>query len=201
MTGIVRAGAADLDVLSEVIAEAFFGLPPSRWLISDPGQRRRVFPAYFRLYLEHALAHGVIDTTPGRDAAALWLPVSSAPPPQLPGYQARLTAITGPWTEAFLAFDAALDQRHPAGIRHDHLAILAVHPSQQRRGAGTALLQAHHATLDQAGTPAYLEASSQRNRRLYLRHGYTDHDPPIRLPGGPFMHPMWRPPRRPKPGQ
>jgi hypothetical protein len=70
----VRAAQADLDVLSRVIADAFMDLAPSRWLITDLDARRRIFPGYFRIYLEHALAVGIVHTTPGRTAVALWLP-------------------------------------------------------------------------------------------------------------------------------
>jgi len=42
--------------------------------------------------------------------------------------------------------------------------------------------------------PAYLEASTERNRGLYLRHGFADRGG-LRLPGdGPRMWPMWREP-------
>lgn len=192
---VVRADEADLDMLSQVIAGAFHPLAPSRWLIADPAARAKAFPGYFRLYVEHAMAHGVVYTTAGRAAAALWIPAAGHAAGQPAGYGARLSAVTGSWLDRFLAFDAALDARHPAGIPHHHLAILAVRPDQQGRGTGTALLESYHQILDQAGTPGYLEASSDRNRQLYLRHGYADLGPPIRLPGGPPMHPMWRQPR------
>lgn len=67
--GVITAGPADADTLSDLIAEAFLYLPPSRWLIGDPGARRAVFPFYFRIYVEHALATGIVYTTPGRTAA------------------------------------------------------------------------------------------------------------------------------------
>ena len=194
MTQIIRAAASDLDVLSAVIAEAFCDLPPSRWLISDRDARCQVFPGYFRLYLERALAHGIVHTTPERDAAALWIPIGPEPPDQPDGYPERLLATTTPWTERFLAFDAALDSRHPAGTPHHHLALLGVRPDRQGQGTGTSLLRLHHRSLDHAGQPAYLEASSPQNRRLYLRHGYADLGPPIELPGGPPMYPMMRKP-------
>ncbi len=186
MIQVTQAGAADLDQLSEVIAEAFLDLPPSAWLIGDVQTRRQIFPSYFRLYLEHALANGIIHTTAEKTAVALWLPVTTSPAAGLPGYHTRLTAITWPWTERFLAFDAALDRHHPTGVPHHYLAILAVHPSQHGNGIGTALLGAHHRTLDQASAPAYLEASSPRNRDLYLPRGYTDLGAPIQLPNGIF---------------
>ena len=107
----------------------------------------------------------------------------------------RLAAAVGPWTDRFRPVREALERHHPAGVPHHHLAILAVAPGRQSRGTGTALLHAHHATLDAAGMPAYLEASDPRTRRLYLAHGYEDHGLPIHLAGGPLMYPMWRNPR------
>jgi hypothetical protein len=53
---VVRADWADRDVLSQLVADAFKNLAPSRWLITDPDARDRVFPGYFRICLEHALA-------------------------------------------------------------------------------------------------------------------------------------------------
>jgi hypothetical protein len=46
---VVRAGEADIDVLTQVIADALFDLAVSQWLIADPDARRRIFPGYFRL--------------------------------------------------------------------------------------------------------------------------------------------------------
>jgi len=189
---VVRADPADLDVLSQVIADAFHDLAPSRWLISEPAARRAIFPGYFGLYVEHALAVGIVHTTPGRTAAALWLLAGEETAGRPDGYDARLAALTGPWTDRFVAFDAALERRHPAGMPHHYLAILAVRPDQQGRGAGTALLRARLAVLDRVGVAAYLEASGLRARHFYLSHGYTDHGPPVHLPGGPGMYPMWR---------
>jgi len=193
---VVPAEVADLDALSQVIADAFHDLAPSRWLIADPAARREIFPGYFRIYVEHALAAGLVHTNPDRAAAALWLPAGPHAPGPPAGYDARLAAAIGPWTSRFRAFDAALEARHPVGMAHHHLALLAVRPDQQGRGTGTALLRFHHQLLDHDGLPAYLEASDLRTRRLYLRHGYADHvGQPIRLPGGPVMYPMVREPR------
>jgi GNAT superfamily N-acetyltransferase len=191
---VVPADAADLDTLSQVIADAFYDLPPSRWLIADPDARRQIFPGYFRLYVDHAMASGTVHTTPDRSAVALWLRVGEHPEDQPDGYGARLSAATSPWTGRFVAFDAALDRHHPAGVPHHHLAILAVRPDRQGQGTGTALLRAYHQMLDRdARAPAYLEAADLRTRQIYLRHGYTDHGPPIQLPDdGPQMYPMMR---------
>jgi GNAT superfamily N-acetyltransferase len=191
---VTRASTADLDTLSQVIAEAFHRLPQSRWLIPDPAARRAILPGYFHLLAEHAMSNGLVHTTADRAGAALWLPPGA---PEPAGYPARLAAATGPWADRFWAFDATLDRHHPQNVPHWHLAILAVRPDRQGQGLGTALLRAHHDQLDRdAGTAAYLEAATQRTVRLYQRHGY--HLTPggsFRLPAsGPPMWPMIRPP-------
>jgi GNAT superfamily N-acetyltransferase len=192
---VVAAGPADLMALRQLIADAFAGLAPSRWLIADPAERRRVFPGYFQLYLEQALACGLVHCTADRTAVALWLPGGPGAPGLPPGHGAALAAATSPFTGRFACFDATLDARHPAGTAHSHLAILAVRPDRQRHGLGTVLLRDRHQVLDREGMPAYLEASDWGTRALYLRHGYDDLGPPIQLPGGPMMYPMWREPR------
>jgi GNAT superfamily N-acetyltransferase len=192
---VIRATPEDTGTLSDVIAAAFHDLPPSRWLIVDPAARRDVFPGYFRLYVEHAMADGLVHTTLARDAVALWLPAGPGAPGGPPGYSERLAAATDPWTAWFTVFDQALEARHPETV-HEHLAILAVLPGRQGHGTGTTLLRARHQDLDDTATAAYLEASSPRARELYLRHDYTDHGPPVQLPaGGPAMWPMVRQPR------
>ena len=136
-----------------------------------------------------------MHTTADRSAVALWFRIDEGTGDWPADYGARLADITGPWIERFLAFDAALERHHPGDIAHHHLAILAVRPDKQGRGSGTTLLRTHHAHLDTAGIPAYLEASDLRTRRLYLTHGYKDHGLPIHLAGGGLMYPMWREPR------
>jgi GNAT superfamily N-acetyltransferase len=198
---IVRAGEADIEVLSQVIAEAFFPLAPCEWLIGDEAARRAIFPRYFRMYVEHAMADGLVHTTPGRDAAALWLPLGAQLPEPPDGYGERLAEITGRWVERFTVFDAELDAHHLTGRAHHHLAILAVRPDRQWHGIGTALLHAHHAVLDEQGIVAYLEASDELTRVIYLGHGYADHETPIQLPDGPQMYPMVRRPQPHTPGE
>jgi GNAT superfamily N-acetyltransferase len=189
---VVPAQAADLAILSDVIAEAFHPLAPAEWLIPDPDARRDIFPGYFGLFVEHALAWGVVHTTPALNAVALWIPVGPGGPVAPARYAERLATATGRWVHRFRAFDAAVDARHPVGFSHQHLSMLAVRPGQQGQGIGTALLRAHHQTLDSQNMAAYLEASDLRTRQLYLRHGYADHGAPVQLPGGPRMYPMLR---------
>jgi GNAT superfamily N-acetyltransferase len=198
MTRVIGATASDLDTLSRVIADAFFDLPPSAWLIGNLDARRQVFPAFFRIHLEQALAAGVVHTTPDLAAAALWFRRPADDLVQPADYLRRLTAVTLSWSERFAAFDAALESRHPRGTAHHYLAMLAVRPDRQGQGIGTALLDFYHRALDRDyREPAFLEAASPRTRDLYLRHGYVPSpDGPLYLPdGGPPMWPMVREPQ------
>lgn len=199
--GVEFAQPEDAPRLSAVIAAAFRDLAPSAWLVPDQAERARIFPDYFRLYVDHAMASGVVYTTAERDAVALWLPAGAGNEPPPADYDTRLAAVTGSWVDRFRAFDEQLEKHHPTGERHHHLAILAVHPERQGRGLGSALLAAHHSALDEAAKPlpAYLEAAGVDSRRLYARHGYQDMDGILSYPDGlsnqPMMYPMWRPPR------
>lgn len=198
MSEIIRASESDVEVLGQVIADAFFDLPQSRWLVPHPGARRAIFPAYFQLIIEHALANGFVQTTPGRDAAALWIYVEHELPLPSADYLLRLAEVTGTWINRFVVFDAALEEHHPLGEPHHYLAILAVRPDRQGQGIGSSLLIAHHQQVDQAaGLSAYLEAADERTSRLYRQHGYAARaDGPFCLPdAGPPMWPMTRPAR------
>jgi GNAT superfamily N-acetyltransferase len=143
---------------------------------------------------KHALADGIVLTTPDLAAVALWLPAGEQPAAPPDGYDQRLAQITGPWADRFRAFDAELERRHLAGYAHHYLAILAVRPDRQGQGLGTALLRARHAARDRDGLPAYLEASNLRSRRLYRAEGYDDHGGTLLLPGA-VLYPMVRQPR------
>ncbi len=182
--------------MSDLIAAAFHPLASSEWLVPDASDRRQMFPPYFRLSIEQALHRGSVEVTEDRMAVALWFRVPPIGLPALDRYEERLTSIAGPRVEQFRAFDLAMGERHPHGVQHDYLGILAVHPSRQRRGLGSALLVHHHQLLDheRPPAPAYLEANDLRGRALYLKHGYRDLGEPIELPDGPPIYPMWRSP-------
>ena len=135
------------------------------------------------------MASGVVYTTAGRTAAALWIPAGPEGPGQPGGYDEQLAEVTGQWAERFVAFDQELDAHHLTGVAHHHLAILAVRPDLQgqrhrHRAAGR---PPRHPRRQ--GIVAYLEASDERTRGIYLRHGYADHGSPIELARRPVHVP------------
>ncbi|MDR7277699.1 GNAT family N-acetyltransferase [Catenuloplanes atrovinosus] len=184
-----------LPAVASVLADALHGGDLASWLVPDPARRAEIYPGYLGMLAEPLLTHGYVNMI-GDDAVACWIHLDRRPPPEPDGYPARLRAVCGPDHPRFADLDAAIALNHPLDRPHTYLAFLAVRPAAQRRGLGSALLGATHAHLDQLGVPAYLEATGDRNRALYRRHGYTDYGAPFPVTrGGPLLYPMWRDPR------
>ncbi|MFB9179850.1 GNAT family N-acetyltransferase [Dactylosporangium sucinum] len=188
----------DTDEITAVLAAAMSDGPVARWLMPDASVRRACSPDYFTIYADHAVRFGevyaTVDPIDGRlSGVALWFPLTRMIPPPY-DYDRRLKEVAGAAFDRVCELDAALDAHHPV-VPHHYLAFLAVRPDRQNLGIGSSMLARHHARLDRAGLPAYLESNDPRNRELYLRHGYVSR-PPIMLPDGPPVWPMWREPYR-----
>ncbi|MFY1702996.1 GNAT family N-acetyltransferase [Micromonospora sp. WMMA1923] len=185
------ATPADTDALVPVLVDAFFHGPVADWLVPDPTERRLIYHAYFTTVLRHGLDHGQVHTTGDRAGVAIWYPRLQPPPPPSLAHVRELEVATGRYAPVFSLLDTLFETHHPA-LPHHHLAYLAVTPDRQGQGIGAALLAAHHRRLDADGLPAYLEATSPRNRALYERAGYRV-GTPIWIPDGPTFWRMWRP--------
>ena len=70
---------------------------------------------------------------------------------------------------------------------------MGVEPESQARGIGSALMAPTLEQCDREDVWAYLDPTSERNRRLYERHGFeaTGEFAPE---GRPPLYPMWREP-------
>jgi GNAT superfamily N-acetyltransferase len=96
-------------------------------------------------------------------------------------YEERLSEILG-----------LMAEKHPTEP-HYYLFLLGTRLEWQGRGLGSSLMAPVLEACDRNRVPAYLEATSERNKQLYLRHGFEVTDE-IPLPDGPMMWPMWRSP-------
>ena len=128
-------------------------------------------------------------------AVALWAPPGgqAVPDEAAEEFGGRIAELSGPDTDRIFAVMAALEPWHPQDPCH-YLNLLGVDPAAQGRGLGSALLAAALDRADAAGEPAYLEATSPDNRRLYERHGFGTVGE-IVVPDGPTLWSMWREPR------
>lgn len=199
---IRRATAKDATRTAELIADAFFTLDATAWLIPNSRKRADVLSADFEIYVEHAMtcgeAHLVEDAVGDLIAAAVWFHPITGPTPEPDDYDQQLEAACGVHVDQFRMLDQLFDDNHPRVYPHHHLAYLATRPNQQRRGLGSTLLRHHHRRLDHIGIPAFLQASSQQSRTLYERHGYKGLGDPFHLPDGTPFWSMWREPSSPE---
>jgi GNAT superfamily N-acetyltransferase len=196
---INRANWGDTRNIAALLTDAFDGDPVSQWLLPDPTERRRRHHAMFRSIVDRALLWGDVHLhfDDGYQGAALWLDIAQG---EQPGNGVDVEAfrdVFGPDAyDRWVTLVRLMRQHHPAHIRHAYLPFIAVNPARQGRGIGRALLEYKLPQLDEAGVPAYLEASSARSLRLYSRVGFQPFGSLITLPEGPDMYPLWRVPQR-----
>ncbi len=193
MRNVRAATMDDLDALAEVLADGFVGDPVMSWVFPDAAGRPRLLQAMFGFLAEHRyLPHGQCTIAP--DAAALWRPTGVASGDEFwEEHGAAFAAAVEGRVERLAALSEAMGEHHP-NEPHRYLLAIAVRPAAQGRGLGGVLLAHTLAEADERGEPAYLEATSPRNRVLYERHGFET-IAEFAVDDSPTLWPMWRAPR------
>lgn len=193
------ATKADLDMVAETMALAFYADPVWSWAFPDPERRLEQHRAVWGFAIESALDYGWVRMTgTGVCAAtALWIPPGKPElrPEDAARFEPMLAGLLG--DEAPRALDAfdRFDRAHPADGPHYYLSLLATHPDQRGRGLGMGLLVESLALIDAEGAAAYLESTNPDNHRRYEGVGF------VRWGGfelgedGPPVTQMWRDPR------
>jgi ribosomal protein S18 acetylase RimI-like enzyme len=190
--GIRIATPADAPRMATALAAAFTHDPVFRWFVPDERRRRAMLPDFFAVFVEAFQRHGETYADDGGAGAALWAAPGVDPVGDEPAYGERLEEILG--ADAPRMFEIVeLFEAHAPQEPHYHLQFLGVTPDRQGGGVGGALMAPMLERLDRDGVAVYLEATSDRNRALYERHGFRAHGT-IPLPGGPALHRMWREP-------
>lgn len=193
-----RAAPADVAPLARAMASAFYEDPVASWLFLDDARRLRQLERGFALFIRRLyLPAGECLTTDDVAGGALWLPPGrwqAGPLAQLRVF-AGLAPISGRGLPRFLRYSRLMESRHRRE-EHFYLPFMGVKPGCQGRGIGSALLRPVLERCDSTGVPAYLEASSPRNRDLYSRHGFEVFEKVELASGGPAHWLMWREPQR-----
>jgi GNAT superfamily N-acetyltransferase len=194
-----KAGKRDRGGVVAALAEAFDDDPVFRWASPDGERRWRVLPAFFALAVEAFAEHDETwCTRDGVSGAAIWAPSGAEPMTEADGehFAALCAETAGPDADRWVELIALLDDNHPHHTDHHYLWLLGVRPARQGCGHGSALLRAVLDEADRTGSPAYLEATSKDNRRLYERHGFRVTGEMAAV-GGPPLWAMWREPQEP----
>jgi GNAT superfamily N-acetyltransferase len=189
---------ADRDAISAVLSAAFAADPVFVWMFPDADRRAAALPGVFTLFADAYQALGATQVAVGSGAvtgAALWAPpgAHAVAEEDAGDFLAGIEQVCGADTGRVIEVIGLLDEQHPAQACY-YLNLLGVDPAHHGCGLGSALLSATLQRCDAEASPAYLEATSPRNRRLYARHGFEVVGE-IPLPGGPSLWPMWRDPR------
>lgn len=182
-----RARFDDIDELSTTLAAAFFDDPVFQWCFPDADRRRRILRPWFEAVVRSYLVHDHTFTTDDTVAGALWLPDGADDDEHL---EVELAEASCEYSDRLAMIFERLSAHHPTQPHH-YLFLLATRPDHQSRGIGSTLLRTMLDTCDRDGTDAYLEATSEGNRKLYVNHGFEVIGE-IRLPDGPSLWPMWR---------
>ncbi|MEK6277209.1 MAG: GNAT family N-acetyltransferase [Actinomycetota bacterium] len=196
-----NAGAADLAGASAALAAAFADDPAWRWVLPSGAQRderqarlERFFDTELATVTEH---RNEVWVSGEGAAAAVWAPpghwqIPLATALRTAPAMARVFGARLPWAARHQLRAESLHPRRPP---HWYLHYLGAEPLHQGRGLGSALMWPVLELCDREGIPAYLEASTERNRALYERNGFEVVGT-FRMPGGgPLQRRMWRKPR------
>jgi GNAT superfamily N-acetyltransferase len=192
---IRRAGHGDVPVLADVLAAAFQDDPVFAWCVPDPTRRRERWPRVFAAFADVFVPHGETFATGAGDAVALWAPPEVDPFAGAPGdaFGQRIVEVLGDEAERCFQIAEIFERHHPPQPWM-YLQLMGTRPEHQGLGLGGGLLRTVLERCDASGTPAYLEATTVDNRRLYERHGFAAIGE-IQLPeDGPTVWPMWREP-------
>jgi ribosomal protein S18 acetylase RimI-like enzyme len=183
------ANSGDIHAVSHTLAAAVVDDPVFSYCYPDAGTRKEILPRWFEVVAEANLPHGAIYTTDDVVAGAIWVPPGAEDDERM---GAALGEISGRYAETLFGIFERMEEQHPHEPHH-YLFLLGTRPEWQCRGIGSALMQPVLERCDRDAMPAYLEATSEGNRGLYLRHGF-EVTGEIELPDGPSMWPMWREP-------
>jgi GNAT superfamily N-acetyltransferase len=191
-----KAKLEEAGKLAAILARAFYDDPAMRWALVDDDRRAVLLARSFELYLRKLyFEQDECYTTDNLAGAIIW---------ELPGQwkvgvldQIRLlpsmARIFGRLLPRVLRALNALESNHPPEP-HYYLPFVGVEPQWQGRGLGAALMRPILERCDREKMPAYLEASSPRNRMLYERHGFAVTEEFFLGQGSPPLWRMWRAP-------
>ena len=191
-----RATVGDLPRMAEVLSASFQDDPVFVHMLPlDMHGRASRLRRFFAMELARSQAEGGAWTTVDGAGAAVWHPPGLWKPSlwqslrQLPG----MLRVFGRQAALGRQVLATMQAHHPTSP-HWYGLYLAVEAGHQGQGIGSSLMRPVLEHCDQQQLPAYLEATSERNRGLYLRHGFADRQALALPSGGPVLRPMWREP-------
>lgn len=163
--------------------------PFMRWLYPGPEEFLIHFPQVMNYFGGRAFDQNCAFRNEDFTAGALWLPPGIHPDEENLIACFERTVAKEKHDALFETF-GEMDKFHPDEDCW-HLAFIAVDPTCQGRGEGSALLEACLVHCDNDGRPAYLESTNAANLSLYKRYGFKEMGV-IKAEHAPPLFPMFR---------
>jgi GNAT superfamily N-acetyltransferase len=149
---------------------AFAADPIMRWVWPDANRYATYWPRIAEAYGGRAFDQGTAHELDDFAAVALWLPPGVEPD------EATFEELIVDSVDDQILPDLNVVLRQMGELQprseHWYLPLIGVDPIAQGQGLGSTLLRYGLAMCDDAGLPAYLEATGPRNRVLYERLGF-----------------------------
>jgi ribosomal protein S18 acetylase RimI-like enzyme len=167
---VVVAKKEEIDRLILPIVLAFITDPIVRWLLPDTQQFMIYFSKLVRLHALTVVEHGGAYRTEDFRGAALWYPPNVYPDGPAIGaiFQDAMGKTEGEKIFSILSQMNGYKPQEP----HWYLRMIGVDPKSQGNNYGSRLMNATLRECDTKNIPAYLEATSPRNRPLYEKLGF-----------------------------
>ncbi len=194
---IRKSTPGELRQVAITLARAFYDDPHFRWIVRDDAKRMARMERGFATFAGRIwLPHGESYVHEQLIGTALWMPPGTwhlGWVAQLRLLPAIVTNLRADSTRLLRAI-TWMENNHPHDP-HWYLPAIGVTPTWQGRGFGAALLRPMLERCDAERVPAYLEASTPRNRALYEHHGFEVVDEGSYADDAPPLWRMWREPR------
>lgn len=190
------AKESDRHAVISTLAQAFWDDPFLLHFYPHEAARARRIHLFFDLLWRANAPLGHIDICGDGTTAALWRP---------PGrWQIPTRTIVANWPAMLRAYGPAMGkvlktmrvmaQHHPRSL-HWYLMTVGTDPAHQGLGVAGSVIRSRLALCDVSGTPAYLEAATERHIPFYSSFGFRLTGE-VKVAGVPTFFPMWRDPER-----
>jgi ribosomal protein S18 acetylase RimI-like enzyme len=191
-----KASPAEISRVVDAVARSFYDDPMFSWIIPDDARRLSELQRGFALFARRIWCrHDEAYTTDRVIGGAFWMPPGTwhiSMLTQLAMLPSLAVITKGDLPRLVRALNV-IEGKHPHN-RHYYLPVIGILPEWQGRGFGSALLRPMLERCDREELPAYLEASSPRNRALYERHSFKVVEEIRVAKDSPPMWRMWREP-------
>ncbi len=189
MTATLTTPTVDRDRAIATVVAAFAADPIVRWVLPDAAGYLATFPQTVQLMAGQAFDAGTADVSDDHAGAALWLAPDLTPDEEGLVELTQRAVVPERLPDVFALLEQ-MDEHRP-DVPCWYLPFMGVDPTGQGQGLGSTLLRRGLDRCDDDHLPAYLEASSPRNRALYERHGFAVVGE-IRAGDSPPLWPMTR---------